>query len=115
MSARDLAPPLRKWSWLGGRAPKIGVSALFASAWLTLLGAPACSTKEPLPAARSGPGSNDLDPAELCATPNQGCPCDGVVCRHHGQGVEGFVKRPGLSRELPGEAEQRLGIAGGSR
>jgi len=77
MSASHPAPPLRKWSWLGGGALKVGVSALLASTWLALLGAPACGNKEPLPAARSGPGSANLDPANLCATPNQGCPCEG--------------------------------------
>lgn len=77
MSESDPTPPLRKWSWLGGGAFKFGVRTLLAGACFALLGAPACGNKEPLPAARSGPGSGKVDPAELCATPNQGCPCEG--------------------------------------
>jgi len=76
MSESDPTPPLGKWSWLGGRALKTGLGALCTGAFLVILGVPACGNKEPLPAARSGPRSDGRDPAELCATPNQGCPCE---------------------------------------
>jgi len=77
MSASPATPPLRKWSWLArGAREATRVAVLGVLGW-GLLSAASCSTKDPLPAARSGPGSGSLDPADLCATPNQGCPCDG--------------------------------------
>ena len=74
MSAARQAPPRGKWSWSGRSVPKARcafVALLVAAAFSA-----GCADDKPLPAARSGPGTNPGDPADLCKTPNEGCDCD---------------------------------------
>jgi hypothetical protein len=78
MSASHQATPHERWSWSGGGLPKarrLG-GALLISAWAALAGASGCADEQPLPPARSGPPGASLDPADPCATPSEGCPCE---------------------------------------
>ncbi|HEX2876125.1 MAG TPA: hypothetical protein VHP33_32965 [Polyangiaceae bacterium] len=42
---------------------------------LAVAAATGCAQDDPLPQASADPGTRPLDPADLCRTPNQGCPC----------------------------------------
>jgi hypothetical protein len=87
MSAARQAPPRGKWSWSGTSVPKtrwchfFGLLAVAAAAT-------GCAGDDPLPKASSTPGATPLDPADLCKTPNEGCPCDSVEVVDCGQVVE---------------------------
>lgn len=75
MSAARQAPLRGKWSWSGRSVPRTR-SRQFLSVLLLTAAVTACEQDDTLPQASSDPGSRPLDPADLCKTPNQGCPCD---------------------------------------